>query len=294
VLGRMAARRAGIPVVAVSRGWTAEKLRVRFYEAVDRLNLRWMDHVVCVSDAQAEKVRRAGVPAECVSVIRNAIRVERFDTPDAAYRDRLRGFFPTPPARIVGAAGRLSPEKGFQVLVDAASRVRSRDASIGFVLFGDGPLRGPLEEAVRAAGLGASFILAGFRDDMDSFLPFLDLFVLPSFTEGLPNVVLEAFAAQVPVVATAVGGTPEVVEDAVSGHLVPAGDATALAERILDVLASEARRREMGRRGHQRVVNDFSFAAQSRQYRALFERLTRPSRRPPQWRETDQLCESIR
>src|SRR5262245_38948238 len=72
VLGRMAAQRVGIPVVAVSRGWTAENLRVRFYEAVDRLNLRWMNHVVCVSYAQAEKVRRAGVPAECVSVIRNA------------------------------------------------------------------------------------------------------------------------------------------------------------------------------------------------------------------------------
>src|SRR5205823_4213277 len=109
--------------------------------------------------------------------------------------------------------------------------------------------------------------------DLDSYYPFFDLLTLPSYTEGLPNVVLEAFAAEVPVVATAVGGTPEVIEDGVSGYLVPPGDADVLAARILDALANEERRLEMGRQGHQRVCADFTFAAQARSYARLFAEL---------------------
>ena len=107
--------------------------------------------------------------------------------------------------RIVGAAGRLSPEKGFDVLIEAAARVIDLDPTVGFVLFGDGPCKPALMEQIGSLGLTGSVVLAGFRNDLDRFIPQLDLFVLPSYTEGLPNVVLEACAAGVPVVATAVG-----------------------------------------------------------------------------------------
>ena len=116
-------------------------------------------------------------------------------------------------------------------------------------------------------------MLAGFRSDLDRLLPSFDLLALPSFTEGMPNVVLEAFAAGVPVVSTAVGGAPEVVENGVSGFLVSAGDPTALAERIREALASEDRLRDMGWHGRQRVHEQFTFAAQARAYRRLFAEL---------------------
>jgi glycosyltransferase involved in cell wall biosynthesis len=270
LLGRIAARWRRLPAVAVSRGWTGESLRVRVYEAVDRLHLRWMDHVVAVSEAQSAKVRRCGVPADRCRVIHNAIDVERFTTPDPTYEGKLRRLFRSPPTRIVGAAGRLSPEKGFEVFADAAARVWRRDASVGFVVFGEGSCRERIARRVAASGFGSSFVLAGFRADLDQFLPFFDLFVLPSFTEGLPNVVLESFAAGVPVVATAVGGTPEVVEDGASGHLVPPGDPDAMAERILDALACQDRLRDMGLHGRQCVVERFTFTAQARRYRQLF------------------------
>jgi glycosyltransferase involved in cell wall biosynthesis len=121
--------------------------------------------------------------------------------------------------------------------------------------------------------LHESFRLAGFRTDLDRLLPHADLAVLSSFTEGLPVAVLEALAARVPVVATAVGGTPEVIEDGVCGFLVPPGDAGALARRIADALADEPRRRLMGERGRRRIEEEFTFAGQAERYRRLFERL---------------------
>jgi glycosyltransferase involved in cell wall biosynthesis len=269
IVGRLAARRQRIPVIAVARGWTGENFKVRMYERLDRLHLRWMDHVVCVSAAQAAKVHRAGVRADRVSVICNAIDPARFHEPDGRYRAKLLRYFRKPRTHVVGAAGRLSPEKGFEVLVAAAERVLREHPGAGFILFGEGAERERLQRQIQAAGMTGTFVLGGFRPDLDRFLPHFDLLTLPSYTEGLPNVVLEAFAAGVPVVATAVGGTPEVVQDKVSGYLVPPGDAGSLAEHISLALQS-ANLAEMGRRGRLRVHERFGFAAQARQYRDLF------------------------
>jgi glycosyltransferase involved in cell wall biosynthesis len=274
LLGRIAARRARIPVVAISRGWTRETWKVRLYEAIDRLHLRFMDRVVCVSEGQAAKVRKCGVAANRIVVIRNAVQAVRFDGPEPDCRDRLLDFFRDPPDRLVGAVGRLSREKGFGVLVDAAREIASADAKAGFILFGDGRMRSDLVRRIADAGLSGRFVLAGFRNDLDSLLPGLDALALSSFTEGMPNVVLEAFAAGVPVVATAVGGTPEVIDDGFNGYLVPPGNAGALARRLRDLLGSETRRRAMGRRGRRKVREAFSFETQARAYARLFAELT--------------------
>jgi glycosyltransferase involved in cell wall biosynthesis len=272
LVGRPAARRLRIPAVAVARGWTAESLRVRVYEALDRWHLRWMDRVVCVSHAQAARVLRAGVPAERIRVIHNAVDPDRFSAADPRYRDELRRRFRHAPARLVGAAGRLSPEKGFEVFVAAASRLRRTHPDVGFVLFGDGPRRDRILRRVEAAGLDGTFVLAGFRDDLDCYVPHLDLFVLPSFTEGLPNVVLEACAAGVPVVATAVGGTPEILRGG-AGLLVAPGDADALAGAIASALDRGAGLRALAEAGHRRVRERFTFAAQAKRYQELLYEL---------------------
>lgn len=274
LLGLLAARWLRIPVISVSRGWTAETRRVRMYESLDRRLLQWMDRVVCVSEGQAEKVRAAGVPHDRIAVIHNAIRLERFDGPHKGVGGPIRGLFSKPPTLLIGSAGRLSPEKGFQVLVEAAAKVVQELPGAGFVHFGDGALRTAIEKRIRELGIQEQFRLAGFREDLDAMLPHLDLFVLPSFTEGLPNVVLEAFAASVPVVATRVGGTPEVVDHGASGLLVPPNDPAALARSLCELLSDPARRRAMGRAGHRRVARDFSFAAQARAYRRLLDELT--------------------
>jgi glycosyltransferase involved in cell wall biosynthesis len=296
IVGLLAARRVGVPVISVSHGWTSANLKVRIYEALGRACLRWMDRVVCVSEAQAVKVRRTGVRPDRVTVIHDAVRVERFDRPDSSDRGSLVAMFPQPVNRIVGSAGRLSPEKGFGVLVEAAAIVTRSDPGVGFVHFGDGPLRVTLAQRVAALGLERRFLLAGFREDLDRFLPHWDVSVLPSFTEGLPNVVLESFAAGVPVVATAVGGTPEAVADGIDGFLVPPGDPVVLARRILDVLKLDEVRRTMGQRGRERIRAQFAFETQALRYQELFDELaawrpanawvphSAPNPQPTSWR----------
>src|SRR5262249_20303353 len=143
-------------------------------EALDRLSLRWMDRVVCVSEGQAEKVRRAGAPPQKVVVIPNAIEAERFAEIDTSSREELRRLFPVPPSHIVAAVGRLSPEKGFAVLIDAGVMVVQEMPSVGFVLFGDGPLRQALANRIRKSGLEDRFVLAGFRTNLDRFYPHFD------------------------------------------------------------------------------------------------------------------------
>jgi glycosyltransferase involved in cell wall biosynthesis len=273
LIGWRAARRAGIPVVGVAHGWTGVTLKVRLYETLDALVMRWLDAVVCVSEAMAVRVRRAGVPARKVVVVRNALDTTPFDNPFPDARRNVELFFNKPPRLLVGAVGRLSPEKGFDVFVDAAAVVARSHDEVGFVLFGDGPLRQSLEARVRANGLEGRFVLAGFRNDLDRYLPGLDLAVSSSYTEGLPVAVLEAQAAGLAVVATAVGGTPEVIQEAQTGLLVAPGDASALAGRIVTALSDEPLRIKMGRQAWQRVRDEFTFAAQAARYQELFARL---------------------
>ncbi len=275
LIGLFAARKCKIPAIAVSRGWTGESPRVRLYEFLDRRVIRWADQVVCVSHAQAAKVVKAGVSESKVSVIWDSVRCDRFGVLRLDARNDILGLFPHPPGNIVGAAGRLSPEKGFEHLVDAAAIVLKQSPTTGFMLFGDGVLRRALQRQIDRLGIGNQFVLAGFRSDIDRFLPGLDVFVLPSYTEGLPNVVLEALAAKVPVVATAVGGTPEALEDGVDGYLVPPGEPQLLAQRIMALLADSEHRARIGITGRQHMQEKFSFASQGQQYYDLLERFSR-------------------
>ncbi|HEY3789282.1 MAG TPA: glycosyltransferase, partial [Urbifossiella sp.] len=292
ILGRIAARRLGIPAVAVSRGWTGENRKVRAYEWLDRRHLRFMDQVICVSDGQADKVRRwCGVPDERLTVIRNSARMNAFAERTPGSRRTLLGMFVSAhhrsgdlchqtqklPAKVILAAGRFSPEKGFGVLVEAAAMILNNDPSAGIVLFGEGVLRPNLERRIAELGIADRFLLPGFRSDLDSLIAAADVVVLPSFTEGLPNVALEASAAGVPVVATAVGGTPEVIVDGETGFLVPPGQPETLAEKITELLRDEPLRRKMGATGQARMRELFTFEAQSEAYVSLFERLATQS-----------------
>jgi glycosyltransferase involved in cell wall biosynthesis len=275
IFGWRAARRIGIPIVVVSHGWTAATLKVRVYEMLDRRVHARADAVVSVSEGQAAKVRAAGVRDERNHVIPNAIGEEAFAPADPADRAALVRMFPHQPLKIVGAAGRLSPEKGFEVLVDVAAELCASRSDVGVVIFGDGPLRGRLERRIVDRRLEGRVILAGFRRDVGRFVPHFDVGVLPSFTEGLPVTLLEMAAAGLAIVGSRVGGIPEILVDGDTGLLVEPGRPRELVESVSRLLGDETLRRRLGDNARERVRSQYSFTGQSLRYQALFDSLMR-------------------
>ncbi len=163
---------------------------------------------------------------------------------------------------LVGTIGRLSPEKNLALFLDVALRRCGGGTNAlpreRYVLVGDGPARAELEAQARRTGLGERVIFAGGRPDVASVLPGFDLFMTTSDTEGLPNAVMEAMAAGLPVIATRVGGTEEVVVDGATGCLVERGDAAGLHERLSRLASDPALRSSMGGRGRSRIETEFS------------------------------------
>ena len=164
-----------------------------------------------------------------------------------------------PTAFVVGAVGRLDPVKSLETLVEAVATVQGRAGNTILVLVGDGPERHRLEADVRRLQLETVVRLVGYRSDVSTIMPAFDVYVNASTTEGISLTILEAMSAGLPVVATAVGGTPEVVIDGETGLLVPARDSEALAAAILTVRSLPDRGARLGAMGKRRVLAEFSF-----------------------------------
>jgi glycosyltransferase involved in cell wall biosynthesis len=236
------------PWVAFHHGYTDTDLKMRAYNKLDRWSLPHADRVVTVSRAFATQLERKGVRADRIRVLHNSVSFEKFDGVEAQSGDSLRlrlGI--SPGERVVLAVGRLSREKGHSVLMLAFKiLLKSRPAeSTRLVVVGDGPERRALLAAAESAGIADRVIFAGQVDDVRHYYKIADVMALPSYTEGSPNVLLEAMAAGVPIVATAVGGVPEIVTDGESALLTPAGDAPSLAAAISALLDDRELAREL-------------------------------------------------
>jgi sugar transferase (PEP-CTERM/EpsH1 system associated) len=220
-----------------------------------------------------------GVPAARIAHICNGVDMARFSVPDATARPSPlhTAPFARDGAFVVGTVGRLQAVKDQSLLVRAVARALAQQpaarARMRLVIVGDGPLRGPLQRAIEAAGLGDVAWLAGEQADVPAWLRAFDLFALPSRSEGISNTILEAMACGLPVVATRVGGNAELVDAPVTGVLVPAGDEAALADALLAALADPARARAQGAAGRLRVEQRFSLDAMVASYEAMYERL---------------------
>lgn len=269
LVGWWAARRARLPVAWFLRGWTGEDIRVRLYEALDRALLGCPDRLVCLSQTQAGQLP-ARIARDRIRLVVNAVAPRPRE--HAAARLRLCQSFGFPPdAALIGAAGRLSPEKGAPVLLDAAARLHLASPGARWLIAGDGPLRAALERQAAALGLADVVRFAGHRTDWPGLLPGLDVFVNPSWREQAPNVVLEAMAAGVAVVATRVGAVEEIAGQPACLSLVAAGDAAALASSTLALLEAPDQRTALAAAAAERVAAAYSPARQQEQLQALYQ-----------------------
>jgi len=213
---------------------------------LDRSLARFTDRFIAVSKAVKEHIcREQGIMPDKVSVIYPGIDPEHFL--NAKHREAVRQELGIPfDVPVVGTVARLAPEKGLADLIDATARIRQVVPGTRLMLVGDGPSRPELEQRVRGMGLCDVIHFTGIRRDIPDVLQAMDVFALPSLREGLPKAILEAMAASLPVVATTVGGIPEVVEHDATGFLVPPRDVNALAWNICRLLKNPALRTAMG------------------------------------------------
>ena len=241
--------RHGLRWICFCHGTTTENWRVRLYHRIEALVRLAADRVVLVAEAQRTRTLRSLARGR-VRVLRNGIDLEapvKQSSPPTDVREQL-GL--APDERLLVAVGRLSPEKGIDVLIDAL--VRLQTPRVRLVLVGDGPERERLRARADRAGLAERVAFVGHVATPGDYLQAADVVVLPSRSEGIPNVALEAMALGRPLVATAVGGTPEIVVDGVSGILVRTDDPKHLAAALDHVLtdSSLAARLADGAREH--------------------------------------------
>ena len=250
-LGGIGAGLAGVPAILSRRVTNPEP---RWLVPV---KYRLFDKVIAISRAVAVELTAAGVPEEQIRVVHSA--VPRPDPLAQHSRDELLREFGLPTdALIIGMAAQFIPRKGHEVLLDALPAVLARYPNARFLLFGRGPLADRARRRVEQNGWSRLVLFPGFRSDLPDYLGSLDLLVHPALDEGLGIILLQACAAGVPVIATPVGGIPEVVTDRVNGLLVPPGEAEALAAAIMRLLEAKDLRIRLGRAGRERVERNFS------------------------------------
>jgi glycosyltransferase involved in cell wall biosynthesis len=253
-------------------------LKTRAFIAIERTLAHVTDRIITISPAQRRditEVYRIARPDKTV-VIPLGLELQPFARATEAPAGRFRSAFAVPPdAPLVGFVGRLTHVKNPALLLEAAPLVLREIPEARFALVGDGELCSALEREVRALGLTERVLFTGWQEDMLAIYADLDLLALTSLNEGTPVTVIEALAAGVPVVATAVGGVPDVVTDRQTGLLVLSGDAQAVARAIVTLLRDPAYGRDLATAGQQEVLERFDLARLAQNMESLYLTLLR-------------------
>ncbi len=282
--GRFAAKRVGIKSVVSTRHEMyysssfplGKKIRRMAYVLLDRLTAHLCQRFIVVSRAVGSELSLLErVPFERIVVIHNGIDLRELDKiVSTLVGEQLpKSLGLNLGAPVVGSIGRLIPEKGYETFIRAAKEILSSIPGISFLLVGDGPDRQRLEKLADELGLREKFLFLGFQEHVQAFLRSFDIFVLPSVHEGFGLTILEAMAMQKPVVATAVGGIPEVVANGESGILVTPQNPQGLAEAILTLLQERSKATEMGKKGRKIVEERFTLERMLKETEEVYSHL---------------------
>ncbi len=272
LLGVLLKRFWPMRLVTTAHGWVQFTHRTPLYYAIDRLSLRFYDRIICVSDDLRQTCVASGVPAARCSVIENAIDAEQFArrVPRHELKRRL-GF--TPERLLIGAVGRLSDEKAFDRLIAAFDKLLSSGLDAELCIVGEGSERTRLEHQIAQLARGDRVRLAGFQSDTLDWYGAMDVYALSSLREGLPNVLLEAMAMEVPIVATDIAGVPRLINDRKNGLLVRPDDVNALSQALAELLRDPALRERLASAGRETVDTRYSFRRRMEKIRAVYDEL---------------------
>jgi len=270
----LACRRMGLPLLATSHHWTHQTRTVRFYEFLDGLTLRRFDAIVAVSKVIAGELCEAGVPADKITVIDNGIDLTPFNSAAPVLKSELNAT----DQLLIGTVGRLVAQKGMIYFLAAAQQLLKEFPNLTFVIAGNGPDLGKLQQLAKELHIESKVRFTGVRYDMPNVYASLDVFALGSIAEGMPMALLEAMASRLPVAATAVGAVPQIVIPGETGILVKAREATELAQAIAALVRDPALRERLGANGQRKVHERFSSQVMSQNYYKLYTQLLEQKR----------------
>lgn len=272
VLGFLATRATPVALVTTHHGWIRNNGRQRASAGLALALTRWFDGVEVVCDALLAQVPRAVCQDGRAVVVHNALVLE--DYLPRNRRDPVRaGLGLESDSPLIVVVGRLSVEKGGREMLDAFGELASHDPRVHLAFVGEGPLESELRGVASEQAWRHRVHFAGHQPSPHAFFEAADIVVSPSHTEGLSNVILEAMAFGRPVVATRVGGNPEIIEDGVSGLLVEARHPGTLAAGVRRLLADSGLHRACAENGRRRVITTFSFQARMRAEESFYERV---------------------
>jgi glycosyltransferase involved in cell wall biosynthesis len=271
-LGLLLRRFWRMRLITTVHGWVHQTRRTPLYYWVDRLCLPRYERVVCVSEDLLERCLACGVPAGRCALIENAIDTAEFSRrlPTAAAKGRAG----VPPSRfVIGAVGRLAAEKGLDVLIRSVAGLRKQGRDVELLIAGEGGEQPALQALAAELGVGDRVRLLGYRADTRELYQAMDVYALSSYREGLPNVLLEAMALEVPVVATRIAGIPRLIRDGENGLLIEPGDLEGLTQALARLLDDAGLRSRLGQEGRRTIEAGYSFAARMEKFRALYDQL---------------------
>ena len=267
-------RSTGVATLSTVHGWTGHSARERLgYYPADKWVLARFPRLIAVSTDIRNELVAHGADSSCIATILNGIDSRRFSRDRSREREVRTALGLTAKDVVIGAVGRLEPQKRFDLLLDAFAALNARRPETRLVIVGDGSQRAALEAQRQALKLDGSCVLLGHVTDVAPAHHAFDLFVQSSDYEGTPHAVLEAMALETPIVATDVGGTAELVEDGVHGRIVPPGDIDVLNGAIEALLADRARTTAMAANARRRVENELSFESRVRRVEAIYEEI---------------------
>ena len=273
------ARLAGVAhTVHGEHGWDVDNLDGKKWKPIvlRRLHAPLVSRYVTVSkDLEQFLVRRVGIAPARITQIYNGVDTQRFEPAAQKASRLLPPGFASDDTLVIGTVGRAQPVKDHATLLRAFAALLERRADLRprlrLAVVGDGPLLAELRALAESLGIGASTWLPGALGNIPEVLRAFDVFVLPSLNEGISNTVLEAMASGLPVVATAVGGNPELVQDGVSGRLFAPGDGAALCAAVVDYADNAALHHAHSRAARRIALDRFSLDAMTRNYAAMYD-----------------------
>lgn len=259
ILGVPAAKIFGIPHVSTCHGYIATDRSLAIYNALDRFFLRFSTKIIAVSDTIKIALINSCVKESRVKVIKNAVPTDIDSVLFVKNRQEIRHLLGIDDNDfVVGYIGRLSEEKGIKHLIEASSMLIGIGVSLRVLIIGDGPSKKQLEELVRTERIESRVIFPGFKKDVENWMPGIDVFVLPSLTEGTPMALLEAMSFGIPVVASGVGGIPEVIESAKNGILVSPGEPDEIVNAVLTVCKNDGFRAGLSKMAKETIRDRFN------------------------------------